>query len=107
MMDTPTRNHHGPTATNGAITREVVLAPDFSEVQLANALASLPATGLAQADGRAAPPIRKLVLNDAGPVVSKVSLERIATYVGVAPGFATFEQAVQYVRTVSAPFGPR
>ena len=43
MMDTSTRNHHSATATNGAITREVVLAPDFSEVQLANALASLPA----------------------------------------------------------------
>ena len=70
------------------------------------ALAGLPATGLAQAESRAATPIGKLVLNDAGPVVSKVSLERIATYVGMAPTFATFDQAVQYIRAVSAPFGP-
>jgi pimeloyl-ACP methyl ester carboxylesterase len=51
-------------------------------------------------------PIRKLVLNDAGPVVTKVSLQRIATYVGSAPVFPNFEAAVQYVRAVSAPFGP-
>ena len=47
-------------------------------------------------------PIAKLVLNDAGPVVTKVSLERIATYVGMAPVFPDFATAVQYVRTVSA-----
>ncbi len=51
-------------------------------------------------------PIRKLVINDAGPVVSKVSLERIGSYVGMAPAFPNMEAAVQYVRTVSAPFGP-
>jgi len=51
-------------------------------------------------------PIRKLVLNDAGPVVTKVSLERIATYVGIAPQFASIEAADQYIRAVSATFGP-
>jgi pimeloyl-ACP methyl ester carboxylesterase len=51
-------------------------------------------------------PIRKLVLNDAGPVVTKVSLERIATYVGLAPQFPGIEAAIQYVRAVSATFGP-
>jgi len=51
-------------------------------------------------------PIRKLVLNDSGPVVSHASLERIATYVGLTPAFATFDKAVEYVRTISAPFGP-
>ncbi len=51
-------------------------------------------------------PIRKLVLNDAGPVVTKVSLERIATYVGTAPQFANIEAAIQYIRAVSATFGP-
>jgi len=51
-------------------------------------------------------PIRKLVLNDAGPVVTKVSLERIATYVGSAPPFPSLEAATQYVRAVSATFGP-
>ena len=50
-------------------------------------------------------PIRKFVINDAGPVVSKASLERIATYVGMAPQFPSIEAAEQYVRAVSAPFG--
>ena len=51
-------------------------------------------------------PLRKLVLNDAGPVVSHASLERIGTYVGLTPSFPTFDEAVKYVRTISAPFGP-
>ena len=51
-------------------------------------------------------PVTKLVLNDAGPVVSKVSLERIAAYVGLAPIFPDLDAAQQYVRAVAAPFGP-
>ncbi len=51
-------------------------------------------------------PVTKLVLNDAGPVVSKVSLERIAAYVGLAPAFPDLDAAERYVRAVSAPFGP-
>lgn len=51
-------------------------------------------------------PVRRFVINDAGPVVTKVSLERIATYVGIAPAFPTLEAAEQYVRAVSATFGP-
>ena len=55
---------------------------------------------------QAGTPVRKLVLNDAGPVISKASLERIATYVGLAPAFPSIEKAEEYVRAVSAPFGP-
>ena len=51
-------------------------------------------------------PVRKLVINDAGPVVSKVSLERIANYFGMAPVFPDLETADKYVRAVSATFGP-
>ncbi len=51
-------------------------------------------------------PVKKLVLNDAGPVVARAALERIAAYVGVVPEFPTLEAADKYVRTVSAPFGP-
>ena len=51
-------------------------------------------------------PVRKFVINDAGPVVSKLSLERIAAYVGLSPGFADIGAAEKYVRTVSATFGP-
>lgn len=51
-------------------------------------------------------PVRRFVINDAGPVVTKISLERIATYVGIAPAFPSIEAAEQYVRAVSATFGP-
>ncbi len=51
-------------------------------------------------------PIRRLVINDAGPVITKASLERIATYVGMAVPLPTIEAAEQYVRAVSASFGP-
>lgn len=68
------------------------------------AVASLPTMGPPQE--HPVPLVRKLVLNDAGPVVSKVALERIAAYVGLAPSFASLEKAIEYVRIVSAPFGP-
>ena len=55
---------------------------------------------------QAGTPVKKLVVNDAGPVISKVSLERIAAYFGMAPTFPNIEAAEKYVRTVSAPFGP-
>jgi pimeloyl-ACP methyl ester carboxylesterase len=51
-------------------------------------------------------PVGKLVLNDAGPVITRASLERIASYVGKAPTFASVEKAEEYIRTISAPFGP-
>ena len=51
-------------------------------------------------------PVQKLVINDAGPVISKVSLERIATFVGMAPAFPDIATAEKYIRAVSAAFGP-
>jgi pimeloyl-ACP methyl ester carboxylesterase len=51
-------------------------------------------------------PVAKLVLNDAGPLVTAASLDRIGSYVGKAPVFPDIETAEYYVRTVSAPFGP-
>jgi len=58
--------------------------------------------GLAAQTGN---PVRKLVLNDAGPVIARASLERIAAYVGLTPTFPTLEKAEEYVRAISAPFG--
>jgi len=58
--------------------------------------------GLAAQTGN---PVRKLVLNDAGPVIARASLERIAAYVGLTPAFPTIEKADEYVRAISAPFG--
>jgi len=55
---------------------------------------------------QAASPVRRLVLNDAAPVIGKAALERIAGYLGQALRFETLEDAEKYVRTISAPFGP-
>lgn len=51
-------------------------------------------------------PVRKLVLNDVGPLLTAVSLDRIGTHVGKAPPFPTLEAAEEFVRTVSTTFGP-
>ena len=51
-------------------------------------------------------PVKKLILNDVGPVISRVALERIGSYVGNAPVFSSLEEAERYVRSISTPFGP-
>jgi len=53
-----------------------------------------------------ASPIATLMLNDIGAVVTRASLARIATYVGLAPAFRGIEEAGAYVREVSSAFGP-
>lgn len=50
-------------------------------------------------------PIKRLALNDVGPVVSAVSVSRISEYVGAAPRFESEAAAQVYVRAVSASFG--
>ena len=55
---------------------------------------------------QAGTPVKRLILNDAGPVLAKAALERIGNYVGRAPVFPTFEEAEKYIRSVCAPFGP-
>ena len=55
---------------------------------------------------QAGSPVKRLVLNDAAPVIAKGALERIAAYVGQTPTFATLDEAEKYIRTISAPFGP-
>src|SRR5258708_30242633 len=60
--------------------------------------------GLALA-AQAGNPVRRLVLNDCGPVISHASLERIAAYVGLTPLFPTLADADKYVRAISATFG--
>ena len=50
--------------------------------------------------------IRKLVLNDVGPVIEPASIERIAGYVGKPVSFASFEDAVSHMKQSAASFGP-
>ena len=49
--------------------------------------------------------ISKLVLNDVGPVITAVSLQRIGQYLGNAPRFDSIEAAEAYVRASSTSFG--
>ena len=57
-------------------------------------LASLPDT-----------PIGKLVLNDIGPTLDPVALQRIGDYIAQDLRFDSFAEGAAFVRAVSAPFG--
>jgi pimeloyl-ACP methyl ester carboxylesterase len=50
-------------------------------------------------------PIARLVMNDVGPFVPKAALERVGSYVGNAPRFASLDDVEAYLRVVAAPFG--
>ncbi|MEN9385095.1 MAG: hypothetical protein RL323_2238 [Pseudomonadota bacterium] len=50
--------------------------------------------------------IRRLVLNDVGPVLQVDALDRIGTYLGVQPVFASEQEAAAYLRQISPSFGP-
>jgi pimeloyl-ACP methyl ester carboxylesterase len=51
-------------------------------------------------------PVRKLVVNDVGPTIEPAAIERIRSYFGSDPTFATYAEIEKYIRTISAPFGP-
>jgi pimeloyl-ACP methyl ester carboxylesterase len=58
-------------------------------------LASLPDT-----------PVRRLVLNDVGPVIQYDSLVRIGSYLGAPKRYASVEEAADYLWSISQGFGP-
>ena len=49
--------------------------------------------------------ITRLVINDIGPTFPEAPYERIKTYVGNPPEFATAGELEAYFRTISTPFG--
>ncbi len=51
-------------------------------------------------------PVRKMVMNDVGPALNFPALQRIGEYIGTDVRFATYEEGRDYIRTISAPFGP-
>ncbi len=51
-------------------------------------------------------PVRKLIINDVGPTLNFEALQRIGAYTGQAISFGTLQQACEYIKTISAPFGP-
>jgi pimeloyl-ACP methyl ester carboxylesterase len=58
--------------------------------------------GLASLPGN---PIRKLVLNDIGPVLAPMALQRIGDYIGQDLRFDSFEAGAKFIRDVSLTFG--
>lgn len=50
-------------------------------------------------------PIRKLILNDVGPLLNVAAIKRIGAYLGQAPRFASLDAAVSFTKNISASFG--
>jgi pimeloyl-ACP methyl ester carboxylesterase len=50
--------------------------------------------------------IRKLVLNDVGPVIAWQAIQRIGEYLGAPVRFTSVEQAAEALRLISVGFGP-
>jgi pimeloyl-ACP methyl ester carboxylesterase len=59
--------------------------------------------GLASLDGA---PVRKLVLNDVGPVIEAAALQRIGSYVGQTSFWRTLDEAADAAWALSQGFGP-
>lgn len=51
-------------------------------------------------------PVNKLILNDIGPALNFSALSRIGNYIGQELSFTSFEEGAEYIRSISAPFGP-
>lgn len=63
--------------------------------------------GLAGTPGLPLPaPVRRLVLNDVGPVIAWSALQRIGTYLGNTGRFQTVQQAADAMWEISRTFGP-
>lgn len=63
------------------------------------------AIGLRAAAGALRGRIRRLVLNDIGPELAAPAVDRIRTYAGSPPAFATMGELEAYFRTVYRPYG--
>ncbi|BCF96565.1 alpha/beta hydrolase [Paraburkholderia sp. PGU19] len=51
-------------------------------------------------------PIRKMIVNDVGPHVEPVALERIGSYLGQLVSFATQQEAIDHAALLAQSFGP-
>jgi pimeloyl-ACP methyl ester carboxylesterase len=63
------------------------------------------AIGLRAAAGALRGRIRRLVLNDIGPQLAEAAVQRIRSYAGSPPAFATMAELERFFRTVYAPYG--
>ncbi|MGE0802643.1 MAG: alpha/beta fold hydrolase [Lautropia sp.] len=51
-------------------------------------------------------PLRRFVINDVGPVIGARGLARIGDAVGAKSRFASFQEGVDHIASISATFGP-
>jgi pimeloyl-ACP methyl ester carboxylesterase len=80
-----------------------VLDDDRQQVDwFGTSMGGLIGLGLASLPGN---PVRRLVLNDIGPVLDPVALQRIGDYIGQDLRFATFAEGAKFIRDVSLTFG--
>jgi len=63
------------------------------------------AIGLRAAAGTLRGRIQRLLLNDIGPELAPAAVQRIRSYAGNPPAFATMVELEQYFRTVYKPYG--
>ncbi len=63
------------------------------------------AIGLRAAAGRLRGRIERMILNDIGPEIAPAAVERIRTYAGNPPAFATVTELEAYFRTIYKPYG--
>ena len=63
------------------------------------------ALGIATGAGTLRGRISRMVINDIGPTFPRAAFDRIKTYVGAPPDFATMTDLEAYFRTIYAPFG--
>ena len=77
---------------------------DASEVNwVGTSMGGLIGIGLASLPGS---PVQRLVLNDVGPTIEPVSIQRISSYLGLPKVYASLEDAATYLRSISLGFGP-
>ncbi|CAN0620130.1 AB hydrolase-1 domain-containing protein [Burkholderia multivorans] len=50
-------------------------------------------------------PVRRMIVNDVGPHIEPDALARIGEYFGVAPRFASEQEGIDYLTSLSLPFG--
>ncbi|MBL8343345.1 MAG: alpha/beta hydrolase [Rubrivivax sp.] len=63
------------------------------------------AIGLKAAAGALRGRIQRLVLNDVGPEIAAAAVQRIRSYAGSPPAFATVGELQAYFRTIYKPYG--
>jgi len=95
-----------PQYVSDMVTLLARVLPDHGEGSVdwfGTSMGGLIGLGLASLPGN---PIRKLILNDIGPVLAPAALQRIGDYIGQDMRFDSFAEAAQFIRDVSLTFGP-